>query len=1755
MSNIKSLKICDLSRTPICELWDNTESRVRNIKESLKINEIIGLTFDFPVDNPKWTNIKNEYLVFYNGEYYKIKGASFIHDEDGKLYVHVECKHYSDNLANDLISIEETTPRNVVELMKIALCYDENDNPTKGWSVGNVTVDKVAKRGLEVMEQSPFSILLTIAEKYDGILRFNSQTMKVDMLKRHPTDRPTIDLRVSKNLKSVEINYDTTEMYTRLYCYGATDEDGNELDIMDANPTGKPYIDNFDYFYKLGYTKDFVEAHQELFVSTNIWRDDNYYLAQDLYDDGVKELAKIAQPIVSVKVTALDINTLSSNGNITKLNLGDCVRIYDEDLGVDTLCNVISREIDYEQPHLLNIEVTNSITYHDTLSKLFTNVNTVSSVVTSGGNIVGGQGTSMSDVKSYLNLYYLSAEQIEAVYASIENLNANYLTAEQIRTTYLDAESIGAKYATIANLSAVEAKIKDLDVDVINGKFARFEELFADNANFHKLVATDAEIEELQAGNITVTGKLKADKAELEELIATKLTTGDFEAYKATIENLIATKASIEELEANYIKASQIEATYAKITDLNALSGKFSTLEADLADIENLVVKKADIEDLNAANAKIETLIADVADIDTLLAKKVDAEYVQAEIVKATKVITDDLEAIHAVVDILDTKYATIEQLNATKANLETLIAKKATIEELNAAKADIGELDALVANINSILAGNIGTGTLQTIHLTAQNVVIDDAIIKSAMIEGLDVSKLNAGTISTDKFVIKSDNGGILVSGSTMQFKDKNNKVRLQVGQDAQGNFNFIVFGEDGTTAIYNENGITQNAVPDGLIVDKMVSDDAQIQGKKLDINSVVDKINEDGTKTINSTKIWIDEENQSLGAKFNTIEESINTNSSDLSNFIKQTTKDLDSLQGQIDGSIQTFFYEYVPTNSNIPAKDWTTTELKNSHLGDLFYDTLTGYCYRWQVANNQYSWQRITDVDVTKALADAAKAQDTANNKRRVFVTTPNPPYDIGDLWSQGSTGDLMRCKVAKTEAQTYASSDWEKASKYTDDTKANEVNSKLTTLQTDFEVEQGKISTLISKTEIIEGNVSNAQSTADSALENANSANEKFDNLEIGGRNLLLNSKMNYIPSGISETIVYKELIEDDNYGTVLHVKCDYVYQKNFLKMSFIPVVGEKYLITFFAKSLNSNSFRCVIHSGTTAFSDTIMIKTSDTWSKCTGKLTIRNAPEGNANLYFYPSNDEYWIKDIKIEKGNKATDWTPAPEDIDASINDVKDNLTTLTNQYNQTVQTVEGNTTQIGNIKTIVDETSGKVVEMESNITEIKQTADGVSTIVSSNKGKWDKASTDATNAQTIANQTADKISWIVKSGSSSTNFELTDRTAELVANNINLKGLVTFSGLNTDVQNKINTAYDTSDKNNSTINDWVSEAINEGIAQINGGYIKAHTIDIDHLIVDSIFAEGTSVMNIINSQAINADRIASGIIKSKFLELYGMRVLQKNTNLETLSITENGEVTLRGSVESYNYKAGQSGWSIRSNGDAEFNNVIVRGDLINTDGGISSDISENAKTVRFWAGTSYEEREYAPFIVYNDGSVIATKGEFSGLWTGNIEIGNISIIDPSKTSGNDAILTIQNGQNGIKRVQLNDTEISSFAQKLIITDNAYNTVIALNQDGTAIFNNGISIGNNTSINKDTIILNGFVLGTNSNGYVFNSPQLDIGSVSNNSLLNVYGESYLNGVVHVEKTINFNNVIECTVSSNGLDFNFINDNHNGGSGN
>lgn len=168
--------------------------------------------------------------------------------------------------------------------------------------------------------------------------------------------------------------------------------------------------------------------------------------------------------------------------------------------------------------------------------------------------------------------------------------------------------------------------------------------------------------------------------------------------------------------------------------------------------------------------------------------------------------------------------------------------------------------------------------------------------------------------------------------------------------------------------------------------------------------------------------------------------LQESKDYSDGKLADYANTVTYSLSGLQAQIDGQIESFFYDYEPSLQNKPASEWTSTEERKKHEGDLFYWKSTGYAYRFMQDGATWKWQMIQDNDISKALAQAEKAQDTADGKRRTFVIQPSPPYDIGDLWSQDG-GDILTCVVARAKGSVYASSDWKKLNKYTDDTTAN------------------------------------------------------------------------------------------------------------------------------------------------------------------------------------------------------------------------------------------------------------------------------------------------------------------------------------------------------------------------------------------------------------------------------------------------------------------------------------------------------------------------------------------------------------------------------------------------------------------------------------------------------------------------------------------------------------------------------------------
>ena len=166
--------------------------------------------------------------------------------------------------------------------------------------------------------------------------------------------------------------------------------------------------------------------------------------------------------------------------------------------------------------------------------------------------------------------------------------------------------------------------------------------------------------------------------------------------------------------------------------------------------------------------------------------------------------------------------------------------------------------------------------------------------------------------------------------------------------------------------------------------------------------------------------------------------------------------------NIKDQIDSQIVLWLYNGAPSSSTTPTKDWSTDDAKRLHVGDIYYDCNEEKAYTW---TDEYKWLAADDENLLKILKIASKESDTADGSRRVFFNTPSPPYSKGDVWADYSfNGYMLVCQVSRPISASYNRLDWVVASKYTDDTKAdealdsaNKANSDLATFKTEYDTD--------------------------------------------------------------------------------------------------------------------------------------------------------------------------------------------------------------------------------------------------------------------------------------------------------------------------------------------------------------------------------------------------------------------------------------------------------------------------------------------------------------------------------------------------------------------------------------------------------------------------------------------------------------------------------------------------------------------------
>lgn len=626
------------------------------------------------------------------------------------------------------------------------------------------------------------------------------------------------------------------------------------------------------------------------------------------------------------------------------------------------------------------------------------------------------------------------------------------------------------------NTTSPSASNKDVEevsgnVTELNNKVEQFNIVLADKVSTDELAAEQARIKQLEADNVTINEKLTANEGYISNLEAENVVINQkLTAHDGELETLKTTKLDAETANITFATITDLEATNAEVYNFKATYGEFVDLTA-----ENFEAVNADIKNLDA-----EKISADVAELTYATITSLEAT--DAKIVK--------LEADHG-----DFKTLTMEQFTAISGDIEDLTATKldattanltfATITDLDAAKGRITDLETTsltadsaviktlqsdVADIDTLIFGTAGGTSIQTTFANAVIAQLGDAQIKSAMIDSVTASKITSGDIITNNVRVMSEDGSLLISDETIQISDSS-RVRVQIGKDASGDYSINIWDADGNL-MFSEGGITDSAIKEAIIRNDMVSETANISASKLDIDSLFTEIN-DSTNVIKSTKIYLDDEGQTLDVSFKTMSSTVD----ELSTNVSSQGTDISVIQGQISSKIwQTDIDTAV---SEVDAKTETLTTQYSELNQDLDGLTATVASHTTQIANKADGTtvtnlsSKVTkieeDLDGFKSTVSETYVTQTDYDERMSSVDSAIE-QNAADIKLRVTTTDFNSYKSTVTESISNAKSDAISEAKAYTSQEITTVNNSLNTTNQEISVMKGEIALKVEQSDI-------------------------------------------------------------------------------------------------------------------------------------------------------------------------------------------------------------------------------------------------------------------------------------------------------------------------------------------------------------------------------------------------------------------------------------------------------------------------------------------------------------------------------------------------------------------------------------------------------------------------------------------------------------------------------------------------------------
>lgn len=802
----------------------------------------------------------------------------------------------------------------------------------------------------------------------------------------------------------------------------------------------------------------------------------------------------------------------------------------------------------------------------------------------------------------------------------------------------------------------------------------------------------------------------------------------------------------------------------------------------------------------------VERMYSELITTKELVAKKVDAEWVKANTVTSEKVISIEADILSIKNNYLQTneadiKYATIEKLDGVEGKFEDFYAK-----DFESVVSRIEDLTVGVEKVNTIMFGSASGGSLTTEFSNSIVANIGDAQIKSAMIESIAADKITSGKIYTNLVEILSESGNLDITDNTIQIKDDNKVTRVQIGKDANSDYNMYVWDKSGNL-MFDALGLTESGVKREIIRNDMIKENANIAASKLDIESLFNVINEDGSHTLKSSKIYVDANEQTLDVAF----KNMTTNVTNLQNAVTTQGTQLTAVQGQISSKVWQQDITTAVNSLQIGGRNLSRLgELISYHTASVSFNKRTntytvvsppnagGTTWGNGVAFNRkaripfgkpyrVSIEVLLPVDIN-VVVDMNNSPESGsilegNDNDAVEYRTNNVFSVKANTWTKLTWGsyngnshntnkvDLLICdgigivpqssnitwyvKNPKIELGNKAT-DWSPAPEDIDsdissvDTKVTTVSNQYTTLN----------QSLTSLTATVNSNTTKISEKADGSTVTALQANvtaltadlngfkttvsetytskTEFNDLQIGGRNLLLNTADLTKWTCEDKTTVAKDV---DGFFKILTTQ----------KTSWFSIyqtvtavsAGQTYMLSGYNKKGTKAGYVVIRYykSGTS----NILLQQNVSAGRFTIKFTVPAGADSKINVYLglqpTASGDYTYFKLPKLEFGDKATDWTPAPEDIDEKFTEYSSTTqmnSAITQSANSVLTTVSSNYATKASLEVKIDRdkliseinASADVITLTSNrfvldSTNAKILADGTVNFTGGSIGGW----------------------------------------------------------------------------------------------------------------------------------------------------------------------------------------------------------------------------------------------------------------------------------------------------------------------------------------------------------------------------------------------------------------------------------------------